>query len=986
MPVFTAAAAFIAGAVGITSTFITGAIAFGLQAAASIGLNYAARALAGNTDAPAAANDHFSAQGTLQAGGDIPRAFNLGYSMTAGSLVYANTWGNDGETPNAYFTQVIALADLPGGDLVEVWVNGELCTVEWGTVTAQGSPVLEYRKDGKDHVWIKYYDGTQTAADTFLQTQVSSADRPWGLTRVGYGVAHAICTALVEDTLFSGFPAYKFATSGLPLYDISKDSTAGGSGAHRWSDPSTWGGDGDNLPAVQIYNVLRGISYGSAWLYGLQSMTAPRLPGANWITQVNKCREAIANESGGFEPTYRSGLQVNVNTQPANAIETLLTACQGRLSEIGGFYKIHLGAPDSPTFAFTDADILSTEAQTFTPFFPLADSINGITASYPNPAEGWNTKAAPAIFRDDYEARDGNRRLLANPSFDAVPYSEQVQRLMKSALDEAQRARRHALVMPPAFWLVEPGDIGTWTSTRNGYEAKIFRVDGVVDEPNLDVSFNITEVDPSDYDWDPSEYQPVVTGPTVFPRPSPQGIVDWFAEPWIIKDDSGLNRRPAIRLSWDGDMPGVDGVAFAIRNKSDHEVVHRGRTDYLDAGAIIISQNLLPNFEYQAQGQYIPSAPRDVIPSDWMDVTTPNVLLGIADLDAAIVRQVTTVFDQVTDGLSQLELRLSRLVSQAASRSQIDKKEVRTQLFATAGTAKAEIEEVRIVAVDAAAAVASLETTVSAEFDDVNAAVTEHTTAIATLDGYAAGTWGVSIDVNGNVTGIVLANDSENFSVFSVTADNFRVAFPGHAGGAAIPVFQISNVGGVAKIVFRGDMIGDGSITTQTIQAGAITTIKLDAQAVTAAKIQAGAITSASGVIGALSVKSLSIGDNAVTVPAVQTRTDQITGAGIWQTVSSLTVGIDTTGLGGKPITVLITFVASLVVEQGAGHYARLIVNSSILQETNTTATVLPMSSSYQFTASGGSDTVSIEIQWMGTANPWAYINSRTLSAMTAKR
>jgi hypothetical protein len=987
MPVFTAAAAFIAGAVGITSTFITGAIAFGLQAAASIGLSYAAKALAGNTDTPSSANDHFSAQGTLQAGGDIPRAFNLGYSMTAGSLVYANTWGIDGETPNAYFTQVIALADLPGGDLVEVWVNGELCTVEWGTVTAQGSPVLEYRKDGKDHVWIKYYDGTQTAADSFLQTQVASADRPWGLTRVGYGVAHAICTALVEDTLFSGFPTYKFAMSGLPLYDISKDSTAGGSGAHLWSDPSTWGGDGDDLPAVQIYNILRGVSYDSVWLYGLQSMTAPRLPAANWIAQVNKCREAILNESGGFEPTYRSGLQINVNTQPANAIETLLTACQGRVSEIGGFYKIHLGAPEGPTFEFTDADILSTEAQTFTPFFPLADSINGITASYPNPAEGWNTKAAPAIFRDDYEARDGNRRLLANPSFDAVPYSEQVQRLMKSALDEAQRARRHALVMPPAFWLVEPGDIVEWTSARNGYEEKIFRVDGVVDEPNLDVSWNITEVDPSDYDWDPGEYQPVVTGPTIFPRPSPQGIVDWFAEPWIIKDDSGLNRRPAIRLSWDGDMPGVDGVAFAIRNKSDHEVVHRGRTDYLDAGAIIISQSLLPNFEYQAQGKYIPSAPRDVIPSDWMDVTTPNVLLGFADFDESVVNAVTGVFDPVSAALSDLDQRISRLVMQALSRSQIDKKELRTQLFATAGTARAEIDEVRTVAVDAATAVANLDTTVSAEFDDVNATVTEHTTTIATLDGYAAGTWGVSIDVDGNVTGIVLANDSENFSVFSVTADNFRVAFPGHAGGAAIPVFQISNVGGVAKIVFRGDMIGDGSITTQTIAAGAITTVTLAAQAVTAAKVAANSITAANGAIEDLAVKTFKIGDNAVTVPAVQTRTDQIISNGSYQTVSSLTFNVDTTGIGGKTVTVLITFNASISIDPGATINARLVVNSNVLQTTTTSAmTVLPFMSSYQFTASGGVDSISIQVDVSAGVNPWAYVQSRTLSAMTAKR
>ena len=146
-----------------------------------------------------------------------------------------------------------------------------------------------------------------------------------------------------------------------------------------------------------------------------------RLPAANWIAQIAKCRASITGEDG-LEPTYRSGGQINVNTQPANAIEALLTACQGRLSEIGGFYKIHLGAPDSPTFSWTDADLLSTEQQIYRPFFSLADSVNGIQGTYPSPDEGWETATAPPLYRTDLEVRDGNRRLMAAPQFDFVPY------------------------------------------------------------------------------------------------------------------------------------------------------------------------------------------------------------------------------------------------------------------------------------------------------------------------------------------------------------------------------------------------------------------------------------------------------------------------------------------------------------------------------------------------------------------------------------
>ena len=82
-----------------------------------------------------------------------------------------------------------------------------------------GQSVAEYHSSGATvgtgggavpHLWIKYYDGTQTAADTFLTGTVSSADRPYGSTRIGTGICYVIATALVEDKLFSGFPTFKF--------------------------------------------------------------------------------------------------------------------------------------------------------------------------------------------------------------------------------------------------------------------------------------------------------------------------------------------------------------------------------------------------------------------------------------------------------------------------------------------------------------------------------------------------------------------------------------------------------------------------------------------------------------------------------------------------------------------------------------------------------------------------------------------------------
>lgn len=629
MPFFTGLVA----AVGAIGSFIgtLGAVgSFLLQTAVGVGLNFLAKAIAGQPEKPG-----FSVQGRLQSGGDVPRSFMLGYGATAGSLVYANAWGEIDKTPNALFTQVICVGDRPVDSLADVWVNGEKVTLLTNQphVYGMGYPVAEYRTpDGQDHLWIKFHDGTQTSADNFLIEHVASADRPYESTRVGVGCPYVIATSLVNEELFTGFPNYKFALNGLKLYDVTKDTTAGGSGAHRWSTPSTWGGDGDRLPAVQIYNILRGMTANGQWFYGPQEMTAARLPASNWIAAINKCRAAITS-GGATVATYRSGGEIVVSAPVADAVEAILTTCQGRLAETGGVYKLHVGAPGAASFAFSDGEILSTEEQSFTPFFGLADTINGIAAKYPSPAEGWNTKVAPPIYRTDLEALAGNRRLMADVSLDLVPYADQVQRLMKSALQEAQRARRHTLVLPPQYFGVEPGDILSWSSERNGYIAKLFRVDGVVDKANLDVIIDITEVDPSDYDWDDeTDYRVPVDGPVGPLRPPPQQIIVWTVEPDVLRDNAGASRRPAIKFNWDSDVRDVKAVALEVRLAGAAGTPWRGRTDNVEAGAAIVGP-FLPGTNYEARGRYIPTSNnRRTEWTDWLPVTTFDIRFSGSDI------------------------------------------------------------------------------------------------------------------------------------------------------------------------------------------------------------------------------------------------------------------------------------------------------------------------------------------------------------------
>lgn len=609
-----------ATAAAIASAVVTTAV--------SVGLSYVTTAIFGS----GSSQPQFGVTGTIQTGGVVPRSFIVGHGPTDGSLSYVGYWGNSGKTPNAYLTMVIALMDLSAAGNFGITVNGAKGTIDTGTSTSQGHPVTEFRQSGTDYLWVRFVDGTQSAADSWLvSTFGSDPQYPYSSAMIGKGVAYAIVTALVNEQLFSGFPTYRFEMDGVKLYDRRQDSTAGGSGSQRWATPSTWAFTEN--PMVIAENVLRGMSYGGSWFYGLQALSDSRLPASAWFAAQNECDLLVDNHSSGTEPQYRCGGEILVNIQPADTLDELNKSCNARLAEIGGIYKPLVGAAAGAVLSFTDADILATEAQSDTPFPSLASLINGITAHYPDPTQGWQTIDAPPLLTPDLETADGDRELISDINYGLVPFAEQVQRLMKSALGEARRFRQHAIVLGPIAWPVEPLDSGSWTSDRNGYTDKLFLFKAIQDQSNCDVGTGITEVDPSDYDWNPStDYQPVNSAPVIFAQPPAQAMSGWAVSGETIVGDGG-REQAGIELSWDTTgIDDVNGVQYQVRLASDSSSVLAGETDHFADGSGVISQNILSDTAYQARGRYrSASGNRSFDWSSWLSVTTPNILITIPD-------------------------------------------------------------------------------------------------------------------------------------------------------------------------------------------------------------------------------------------------------------------------------------------------------------------------------------------------------------------
>lgn len=572
-----------------------------------------------------------------QNGGVNPCSFILMRYATAGQRVCPPmSHGSSGDTPNAYLTEVIELGDIPGQALHRVMINDQYVTLGTTPHPDYGLPVLG---ELSGVAWVKYYDGTQTAADPMLLAKYGSyPERPWTSDMIGRGLCYAILTCKFSRKKWNAMPRFRFEVGGIPLYDPRKDTTVGGSCAHRWTNKATW--EPTTNPVVAIYNVLRGIELpdGSVWGGGIP---AEDLPLATWFAAMNECDVLVPDGVSGTEPQYRAGFEVTVDDEPADIIDELLKACSGQISEVGGIWKIRVGGPGVPVLSITDGDILTSSPQDLTPFPGFTASFNGIHATYPEPAMLWEPKEAPPLYNPTWEAADQGQRLVADLGLPAVPYGAQVRRLMAAYIAEERRFLRHGQSLPPDAAVLEPLDAITWTSAQNGYSAKVFEVSEVADDLwTCRQTVALRERDPADY-VSANPAPPEVASIAVVIPPTRE-VANFAVTGVSITDAAAVARRPALKLSWEPDQPDVQAIVYEVRLNATGVVVASGSSDNVAAGELLVSEGVIADTAYEAR--VLPVLDREADWTAWASATSPATLINTPDIaDFAVTEQLQTI-------------------------------------------------------------------------------------------------------------------------------------------------------------------------------------------------------------------------------------------------------------------------------------------------------------------------------------------------------
>lgn len=206
-------------------------------------------------------------------------------------------------------------------------------------------------------------------------------------------------------------------------------------------------------------------------------------------------------------------------------------------------------------------------------------------------------------------------------------------------------------------------------------------------------------------------------------------------------------------------------------------------------------------------------------------ITTES--LARASEDTALAGQITTL-------TATVNANTAAITSEALTRATED-----TALSSQITTVAADVADNAAAITAEAVARADGDSALAATVSTVSTTVSGHTASISTInasiDGLQA-SWSVSVNVDGNVTGLVRLSGDDQSSYFTVLADSFLVARPD--GTNATAMFGVGQVNGVTQVGINGNLIIDGSVLARHITVGSLDAITANLGTVTAGVIQ----------------------------------------------------------------------------------------------------------------------------------------------------
>ncbi|WP_380787228.1 phage tail protein [Sphingomonas sp. R86521] len=468
-----------------------------------------------------------AAETSLQIG-EGPRRAVFGETATAGSLGDAFNYG--GKYGTDWEVIVVILADHLCEALMGFYVNDAYVAYAGdGDVAGyNGQLRVSWRPGSADQA---------TVAVLTSQGGWASTDRLRGISYVVFEYKADAADAK-KPIWTSGRPEFLCVLRGLRLYDPRKDSTVpGGSGPHRWLDPSTreWG---ENAELCR-YNFDRGIyacnriDQPTQLLIG-RGLSALEAPPERIFSAANLCDEPVALQGGGSEPRYRASGVISADEVFGDVADVFAAAMGGIVIQPEGSVAVEPGHGKSPVAYITDDDLVSGTKVTFSDFRSEADEdwANTVIPSFIDPSQKWASRAAPIRRNSADVLADGGPR-EAPVSLRLVKSITQAQRIGEIRRRIGRLQRTASLTLGPRFCELEEGDWIVWTSARRTKALPVqFRIESYALGREWRNALSLREINATCFSWKISDE--IADGTTAESQTPPDGYGEPDPGSWTL--------------------------------------------------------------------------------------------------------------------------------------------------------------------------------------------------------------------------------------------------------------------------------------------------------------------------------------------------------------------------------------------------------------------------------------------------------------------
>lgn len=545
--------------------------------------------------------------------GETPREALFGRVATGGGLLDCYNHGTD----NEFEVLVIALADHQIDALEGMVVNDQYqAFVGDGVQTGWGGRLQVYFKNGAPG---------QTAT-SYLTT--TSAGR-WTASDVLTGVAYVVAVYQKDEKIWSaGRPRFRWVVRGARLYDPRKDSTvAGGSGAHRFNDPTTF--EWSDNAALCRYNFLRGIWSNGQLLVG-PGRSALEAPPEQIIAAANICDELVALKAGGTEARYRCAAAIKGDESWLEVDEAFAAAMAGDMIERAGQIVVDPGVAKTVVATFTDDDLITNSPTQVQAKIGRSDLVNSVTATFVDPTKLWETTTAPLRRSLTDITTDGEPR--ERPlGLRFVTSQTQAQRLAEIERRKARLQRQAVVTLGPKYMMLEVGDWVTWTSARYAAgQSRTFMVTSCAVDEALRITLSLREINANVFAWTAATDELDALAPTYLPPAAPGAAVIAGFNAAAVALTGGGSAVPAINCTW---TPPTDPSIYAVTL----EWRQVGATDSLKLtytrpqdGAILIAGGITASTNYEVRITPETDPERTETPSAWRPVTSGSLTTALA--------------------------------------------------------------------------------------------------------------------------------------------------------------------------------------------------------------------------------------------------------------------------------------------------------------------------------------------------------------------